>query len=579
MNRKLFFGDNLAVMREHISDQSVDLIYLDPPFNSDARYNVLFQSPDEKRASAQAEAFRDTWTWDQEAEWALDDIADIGGSLATFVNAIFSALGRSDMMAYLVMMAVRVHELRRVLKPTGTLYLHCDPTASHYLKVILDGIFQPSNFSNEIIWQRTSAKSLATRRLPTNHDVILRYTGGSSPKWNAEAAYIPYDVNDLPEKTAKKYCYVDEKGRRYALDNLLNPNKDRPNLHYEFLGVTRTWRWTKERMEKAYEDGLIHQSAPGRVPRHKRFLDERKGLPLSDVWSDIFPLNSQAKERLGYPTQKPLKLLERIIEMSSDPGDVVLDPFCGCGTTVHAATQLKRNWVGIDIAYHAIEVISDRLNNHFDLVADQDYELGGRPNDLASAQRLADRDKYQFQWWANYLVGVQQMKEVRRGPDRGIDGEIFYRAGPGKGFGRILTSVKGGKHVGASDVRDFRGVLEREGADGGVFICLRRPTRDMLSNAASAGFFTVGSRKFSRMQILSIEELFEDGKMLDLPHRAPIAQRARKNRTRAKVNLRRADPRQPEFKLLFDGDAKGKTEGVHLNPRTAFEGDGFEEVI
>ena len=293
MTNRLFFGDNLEVLREKIADQSVDLIYLDPPFNSDARYNVLFQSPDEKRISAQAEAFRDTWFWDQEAEWAFDETARIGGSLASFVNALHSALGRSDLMAYLVMMAVRLHEMWRVLKPEGSLYLHCDPTASHYLKVILDGIFGAQNFRNEIIWQRTGSKSLSSRRLPSNHDVILLYGKSSKAIWNADEAYLSYDHSDLPEKTLAKYSNVDGEGRRYQLDNLLNPNKNRPNLTYEFLGVTRVWRWTLDRMTKAHADGLVLQSAPGRVPRFKRYLDDQRGLPLADVWSDINPLNSQ----------------------------------------------------------------------------------------------------------------------------------------------------------------------------------------------------------------------------------------------------------------------------------------------
>lgn len=569
MKNNLFFGDNLDVMREHIESDSVDLIYLDPPFNSDARYNVLFRSPDERSASAQAEAFRDTWTWDQEAEWAFSEVARIGGSLATFTNAIFQALGRSDMMAYLVMMSIRLHEMRRILKPTGTLYLHCDPTASHYLKIILDGIFGPNQFSNEIIWNRTGAKGLATKRLPTNHDVILRYGAGDHAIWNLDAAMTPYDETNLPEKTAKKYCHLDDDGRRYRLDNLLNPNKDRPNLTYEFLGVTRTWRWTKERMTQAYEDGLVYQAAPGRVPQFKRYLDQQRGLPLSDLWTDIAPLNSQARERLGYPTQKPMSLLERIIALSSNEGDLVLDPFCGCGTTVHAAQALGRRWIGIDVAYHAIELISDRLDTHFGLHAELDYDLGGRPNDLASAQRLADRDKYQFQWWANYLVGVQQMKEVKRGRDQGIDGEMFFPGGPGRGFGRILTSVKGGKNVGVSDVRDFRGVLEREGADGGLFICLRRPTRDMRQNAASAGFFSHGGSQFPRLQIVSIEEWFEDGFKPALPTTAHIARRAAMSTPTPKGRKKKSDPRQSEMLLPIQGDGVDQKH-IHLNPKTAY---------
>lgn len=292
----------------------------------------------------------------------------------------------------------------------------------------------------------------------------------------------------------------------------------------------------------------------------KRYLDEQEGLPLSDVWVDIPPLNSQARERLGYPTQKPLKLLERILALSSKEGDVVLDPFCGCGTSMHAAQALKRNWIGIDIAYHAVEVISDRLERHFGLKAGTHYTLRGRPSDLMSAERLASQDKYQFQWWANYLVGVQQMREVRRGRDQGIDGEIFFPAGPGRGFGRILTSVKGGQRVGVEDVRDFRGVMEREGAEGGLFVCLRRPTRDMRHNAASAGFFSVGSTQFPRLQIVSIEEWFEDNARPILPSVGALARPLAA--TPKAVRSRKNDPRQGELLLPFLGTGSGV---VHLN--------------
>lgn len=568
---QLYFGDNLDVLREKVTDQSVDLVYLDPPFNSDARYNVLFRSNDELIASAQAEAFRDTWTWDAEAEWAFSEVAKTGGSLATFVNALHTALGRSDLMAYLVMMAVRLNELRRVLKPSGSLFLHCDPTASHYLKIMLDGILGPERFRNEIIWHRTGAKSLASTRLPSNHDVILSYSAADAAFWNKEAAFLPYDLENLPAKTLAKYSHVGPDGRRFRLDNLLNPNKDRPNLTYEFMGVTRVWRWTLDRMQAAAAAGLIHQSGPGRVPSLKRYIDEQKGLPLSDVWSDIQPLNSQARERLGYPTQKPLKLLERILSLATKPDSVVLDPFCGCGTTVHAAQLLGRPWIGIDVAYHAVEVISDRLTRHFSLKPGVDFELGGKPNDLASATRLAERDKFQFQWWANYLVGVQQMREVKRGADQGIDGEIYFMGGPGRGYGRILTSVKGGKSVGVSDLRDFRGVLEREGADGGLFICLRRPTRDMKMNAASAGFFSHGSSQIPRLQVVSIEEWYEDGARPVLPTTEHLARRASSPiaPSAGVMKGKRPDARQSEMLFPVVGQGPVDDAKVYINPRFA----------
>lgn len=559
MNR-LWFGDNLSVLREEVGTSSVDMVYLDPPFNSQANYNVLYRTPAEDAASAQVEAFRDTWTWGAEAQWAYDEIMHDGGAVAAIVNALHAALGDSDMMAYLVMMAQRLVELRRVLKPTGNLFLHCDPTASHYLKIILDSIFGPERFANEIIWQRSTGKSLMSRRLPTNHDVILGFEAGSNRTWNSDAMFEPYDLENLPSSIRQKYTGDDGDGRLYQLDNLLNPNADRPNLTYEFLGVTRVWRWTRERMQAAFDAGLVHQSAPGKVPRYKRYLDELRGMPLGDVWTDIPPLNSQARERMGYPTQKPLKLLDRLIRAASNPGDVVLDPFCGCGTTVEAAQHAGRQWIGIDVAYHAIRVIEDRLAQ---LPVPPQYSLGGIPRDFPSALRLAENDKYQFQWWANYLVGVQAMKEIKKGPDKGIDGQMFFMNGP-RGWGRILTSVKGGQHVGVKDVREFRAVLDREGADMGLFICLRDPTRDMAAEAAAARFVQTAHGHLPKLQIVSIQRWFE-GERPVLPSLGHLSRDFFRPNVKQKAD-KRPDPQQPEFAFSFQGGRDDSDVVVHFNP-------------
>lgn len=559
---QLWFGDNLTILREEISTRSVDLIYLDPPFNSNANYNVLFRTPSDEAASAQVEAFRDTWTWGNEAQWALDEIMVTGGPVATIIHALHAALGESDMMAYLVMMAQRLHELKRVLKPTGSLFLHCDATASHYLKIILDAIFGPELFANEVIWQRSTGKSLMSRRLPNNHDVILVYSGGKERIWNGDELYEPYDMNNLPRTILEKYVHDDGDGRRYQLDNLINPNANRPNLTYEFLGVSRVWRWTKERMLKAHADGLIHQSAPGRVPRLKRYLDEQRGMPLGDVWTDIPPLNSQAKERLGYPTQKPVKLLNRILRAASNPGDVILDPFCGCGTTIAAAEEIDRNWIGIDVAFHAIKVIEDRIQT---VNSGSKYEVGGIPKDFESAQRLAFKDKFQFQWWANYLVGVQTLKEIKKGPDRGIDGQMYFMNGP-KGWGRILTSVKGGQNVGTRDVREFKAVIDREKADMGLFICLRGGTREMKAEAASFGFADTAHGHLPRLQIVSVEEWFKGNRPI-LPSLGHVSREYfQPERLQKTKKSRIPDPNAPEFKFSFSG---GKTDDdtiFHFNP-------------
>lgn len=556
MEDTLYFGDNLDILREYIPDESIDLIYLDPPFNSQANYNVLFTSPAEEAASAQAEAFRDMWTWTEEAEWAYGETMKLGGGVARIVDALRAALGTSDMMAYLVMMAIRLHELRRVLKPNGSLYLHCDPTASHYLKIILDGIFDPNGFTNEIIWKRTTPKGLAFSRYASNHDVILYYRNGPDFLWNPQ--YTAHSPEYL-----KRYSLIDEgTGKRFQATSLLNPNKDRPNLTYEFGGHHRVWRWTKERMQRAADEGRIHFPPSGGVPREKRFLDEQEGVPVSSVWTDIPPVNAMAKERIGYPTQKPLALLDRIIEASSNKGDVILDPFCGCGTTIEAAERAGRRWIGIDIAIHAIKVIEARIAERLERT---DLKIEGMPRDFESAVRLAEDDKYQFQWWANYLFNPHALREQKKGADSGIDGEMFFPNGPGRPWGRMLTSVKGGMSVGPAMVRDFRGVLEREKAEMGLFICLNKPTKAMQVEAASAGVADTVHGDLPKLQIVAIEEWFS-GKLPKLPplEHLPSAAFATARR-RTPVKAKRPDQTQPEFTYTFVGD-KDSDSVVHLNP-------------
>ena len=353
-NRTIWTGDNLDILRGMNSD-CVDLIYLDPPFNSNRDYEAPVGS------QAAGAAFKDTWTLsDLDVAW-MGLIAEKHEALYKVIEAAALTHGEG-MQSYLCMMAVRLIELHRVLKDTGSIYLHCDPTASHYLKLLMDAVFRASRFRNEIVWQRTTAKGLASARFPSNHDVLLYYGKTFDTQWNPEASFLPYDPSNLDEKTASKYRYKDPDGRIYRLDNLINPNKDRPNLTYEFLGVTRVWRWTRERMQAAFDAGLVVQAQAGRVPQLKRYLDEQRGRPIGDIWGDVAPINSRAKERVGYPTQKPRTLLERIITASSNPGDVVLDPFCGCATACVAAEILGRQWVGIDLSSRAADLVLDRLD-------------------------------------------------------------------------------------------------------------------------------------------------------------------------------------------------------------------------
>lgn len=510
---KLYYGDNLTVLRGCIADESVDLIYLDPPFNSQANYNVLFKSTAGEKSRAQIEAFDDTWHWGDEAELAFDGVMTGGNSdAAEMLRAMRSFLKENDMMAYLSMMAVRLLELRRVLKSTGTIYLHCDPTASHYLKILLDSTFGAERFRNEITWLRGTPRGHAFTRFASAHDIILAYSKGDSPQWNESAAFIKYDFGNLDDKTDEKYSQQDTDGRRYQLTSLLNPNPDRPNLTYEFLGVTRVWRWTRERMQDAHQQGLVIQPSPGAVPRFKRYLDEQKGRPIGDVWSDIAPINSQAQERLGYPTQKPQALLERILSASSSDGDVILDPFCGCGTSIHAAQKLKREWIGIDVTHLAISLIEKRLKDAFPGIV---YEVHGTPKDLDGARDLAMRDKYQFQWWAVSLVNAVPFAGKKKGADSGIDGLIYFKP-EGKTTEKAIVSVKGGENVNVSMVRDLAHVVDREKAKIGVFITLADSTGPMRTEAVKTGYYETIYGKYPKIQILAIRELF-DGKQPNIP--------------------------------------------------------------
>jgi site-specific DNA-methyltransferase (adenine-specific) len=502
MPNHLHYGDNLTVLRDSIASESVDLVYLDPPFNSNASYNVLFKAPDGASSAAQIEAFDDTWHWNDSAEAAFTDVLRSGnGAAAEMLRAMRGFLGENDMMAYLAMMAARLLELHRVLKPTGSLYLHCDPTASHYLKILLDAVFGPKRFGAEIIWKRTSAHSDAgqgRKLLGYQHDTIFQYMKSENYTWNTQ--YHQYDES----YEEKFYRFVDpETGRRFGSFDITAPGGSDPkkrNPHYEFLGVTRYWRFSQERMEQMYAEGKIFQVKPGAVPRQKRYLDEMPGTPLQDIWNDIQPLNAKAKERLGYPTQKPVALLERIVAMSSNPGDVVLDPFCGCGTTVHAAEKLGRQWIGIDVTHLAIGLIEKRLRDAFPNVQ---FLTHGVPNDLAGAKDLAERGKYhEFEKWALSLIDAQPGNLGKKGADRGLDGRLYY----GK-TGHGIVSVKAGENVGVSMIRDLKGVIEREKAGIGVFLTLTEPTKPMVTEAASAGLHEEpGFAPVPRLQIVTIEQ-------------------------------------------------------------------------
>jgi len=455
MENALYYGDNLEILREYIKDATIDLIYLDPPFNSNKDYNVLFGEKNGTQSPAQIKAFEDTWHWDRKAEETYREIVEsLPREVADLTKALRSFLGENDIMAYLVMMAIRLQELYRVLKSTGSIYLHCDPTASHYLKLVMDAVFGAKNFRNEIVWYYRRWTN-ASRNFQKMHDIIFWYSKAADYKF--EKLFQPFS-----EKTIH---------RKISVDGITN------------LGEKR---------------------------------DLEKGIVMHDVW-EIPYIHSQSKERLGYPTQKPEALLERIIKASSNEGDIILDPFCGCGTTITVAEKLKRKWIGIDITHLAVSLMKHRLENSFGNKVN--YKVIGEPVDLKGAEELAREDTYQFQWWALGLVGARPAEsEKKKGADRGIDGCIYFHDEPKKGKTKaIILQVKCG-HINRGMIDALKGVVEREGAQIGVFITLQKPTKPMKKEALLSGFYESPSGKhYPKIQILKIEDLINGNKNIERP--------------------------------------------------------------
>lgn len=523
----LYYGDNLEVLRDHIPDESIDLIYLDPPFNSNRSYNVLFKEAGKGESPAQIEAFEDTWHPGESANRAFEEVAIHGSDdTARLLKAMVDALGHNDVTAYLSMMAVRLIELHRVLKPTGSIYLHCDPTASHYLKVLMDSIFDPRNFRNEISWRRTRAHNDAKiTRYGATHDTLLFYSKTATWTFNkiivARATAAP-QTHDI-------YRHTD--GELYRKGDCRAPGNRGPR--YEWNGHVQNWRFTQAEAKRLEAEGRIVYSKTG-MPRVLRPVDLTQGSQLQDFWADIDSPNSGAGELLGYPTQKPLALLERIVTASSNPGDVILDPFCGCGTAVHAAQKLGRNWIGIDITNLAINLIRRRMEDAFPELKDK-IVVVGEPVDLPGAQELADRDKYQFQWWALDRIGASPAGgDKKKGMDRGIDGVIPFMEGS-MDRRRVIVSVKGGA-VTSAHVRDLKGVLEREGAPIGVLLTMKPATREMKTEAASAGTYAseTWGKSYPRLQILTIADVL-NGKRVDMPPQvSPFAEAPRERAAKGK---------------------------------------------
>lgn len=535
MNR-LLFGDNLKWLRDTkvFPDASVDLVYLDPPFNSNANYNVLFKEASGEASQAQFHAFTDTWEWTREVDDTYRDFVDTcpNASVIELAEALKKFLRTSPMMAYLAMMAPRLVELHRVLKPTGSLYLHCDPTASHYLRLVLDSIFGAENFLNEIIWKRTHAHSSSKRCGPV-HDVILLYAKSDRYFWSG-----PKIVHD-PEYIEKHFNCIDEKtGRRFAPITLTGSQtrhgeSGKPWRGIDPTAVGRHWAipgkiieklklpgsTVQEKLDALDEAGRIYwPQKSGGTPRLKWFADELEGTVLPDIWADIPPISSHAAERLGFPTQKPQALLERIIESSCPRDGIVLDPFCGCGTTVHAAQKLGRQWIGIDVAYLAINLIKRRLRDAFG--EDVQFEEKGQPEDLVGAQRLAEMDKFQFQHWALSLVGARPLREGDgKGADRGVDGLLYFYEGK-EDRAKIIVQVKGGG-VKRDDIATLLGDVSNQKAAGGVLVTLENPSKPMVKEAIEAGRYTTKLYKdHPRIQILTVAGLLAGTERLDAPPQA-----------------------------------------------------------
>jgi DNA modification methylase len=553
----LYYGDNLNFLRMYnlFLDDSIDLIYLDPPFNSNADYNVIFNEPSGEKSQAQIKTFDDTWGWDKEAcTIALKELGMAGGKpeVVEYINWVAS---RGDIFsrstaAYLSMIAIRLVELRRVLSPKGSIYLHCDPTASHYLKTIMDTIFGAENFRNELIWRRTGSNSAAKRfgpihqtifyyvksKLAPYHPVTLPYTKGYIEDYFTEmderGRYRPVLLTGSGIRhgdSGKKWRNYNptSSGRHWAIPDYLN------NKFKQLTGKDLEEYLFLKRFDELDDLGLIHwgKKEGGGVPNYKYYLEDAPGVLCQDIWAyqpgtegcvyglpeqgidqDVKWLSTKDKERLGYQTQKPEGLLDRIIKSSSKEGDIVLDPFCGCGTTIASAQRLKRRWIGIDVTWLAIDKVEKRLKESYGDKIKETYFVRGQPVDVASARALAEKDKKEFEIWAISLVGA-----AHREHDGGVDGILSIPESK-KSFTKVVVQAKSGKNLTPGMVRDLLGTVEKEKAAIGLFITLEEPTIGMSEFANHSGDYDspIWHKSFPKIQIRTVGELL-DGKTFELP--------------------------------------------------------------
>lgn len=527
----LYYGDNLSIMRT-MPKYSVDLIYLDPPFKSEQTYNLIYKTLTGKPVPEQAEAFCDTWDMDAEKERLADRMPvlmqehGVEDYYVEFWRLWIKALRHTQphLLAYLIYMVERLLQMKSILKPTGSIYLHCDPTASHYIKVMMDGIFGHDNFRNEIIWKRTSGHSDA-KGCGRVHDVILYYTMGSNSTWNR--TFQSYD----PEYVEAYYRYKEPSGRRFMSADLSGAGQGPPRTFGDRGEIAppsgRHWMFDQAGIDRVLAEDRIYWTRNG-VPRLKKYLDEAQGMPLQDVWTDIQALRSWHKERLGYPTQKPKGLLDRIIRASTNEGDVVFDPFCGCGTTIYAAHEAKRRWIGCDVAILAVRLVEDQLAEQYGLVKEEHYEEKGIPNSVESAKALWSTDPFQFEHWAVEKVGGFPTKKTG---DKGIDGRMYFEMK--RELGVMVLSVKGGT-VRPTDVRDLRGVLgDDPSALLAGFVTIKKPSKGMIQAANEAGIWEYNGIHYPRVQMLTVQDILETKRRFMTPTK--LGTRALSEQTRLPV--------------------------------------------
>ena len=519
---QLYFGDNLDILkdlhRKH-PEGYIDLIYIDPPFNSKRNYNILFEDIEMKDTKAQKEAFADTWSNVSYID-TLNEIKELDLDLFSFINALDQIRISKGAISYLTTMAIRIWYMHKILKESGSFYLHCDPTMSHYLKLICDLVFGENNFRNEIIWKRTSARS-DSKRWNQIHDVIFLFSKSNKYTWNPQFKEYSQDYIE------KFYRYIEEDtGRRFTSSDLTAAGTRNGSSGMNWRGIdVRSkglhWKFTIEKLDELDKEGrILWPKKQGGMPRYKRYLDEMKGIAIQSIIDDIAPIQAHADEKLGYPTQKPVTLLERIVKASSNDRDIIADFFCGCGTTIAAAEKLNRKWIGSDISHLAIKLISKRLIDTYGPKVRETYEIFGFPRDIASARELGNqtrRGRFKFEEWIVEVMlhGVLNQKKT----ETGFDG-YFTMDIQGKHKDVVLIEVKSGGAT-LTQLNHFIRTVEKKDADAGIFVCFtEQVTRGMKETAKKAGYYRPElyhtRNQYERIQIITVEDLLDD-KLPNLP--------------------------------------------------------------